>query len=64
MKNEQLFLEEAKVPENFEISINYVHNRKKLDRNKIITNNIFSFQMALDIIRNDENPKPQNVEEC
>ena len=27
-------------------------------------NNIFAFHVALDIIRNDENPKPQNVEEC
>ena len=49
MKNEQISQEEAKVPENFEISINYVHNRKKLDRNKVIINNIFAFQMELDI---------------
>ena len=35
-----------------------------MDRNKVIINNIFSFQMALDIIRNDEDPEPQNVEEC
>ena len=27
-------------------------------------NNIFAFQVALDIIRNDEDPEPQNVEEC
>ena len=41
-----------------------MHNREKWDQNKVIINNIFSFQMALDIIRNDENPEPQNVEEC
>ena len=41
-----------------------MHNREKWDRNKVIINNSFSFQMALDIIRNDENPEPQNVEEC
>ena len=41
-----------------------MHNREKWDRNKVIINNIFAFQMALDIIRNDENPEPQNVEEC
>ena len=64
VKNKQISPEEAKVPENFEISINYVHNREKFDRNKVIINNIFAFQMALDIIRNDENPEPQNVEEC
>ena len=27
-------------------------------------NNIFVFQVALDIIRKDEDPEPQNVEEC
>ena len=64
VQNKELALEEAHVPENFEISINYVHNREKWDRNKFIFNNIFAFQMALDIIRNDEKPKPQNVEEC
>ena len=64
VKNEQTSLEEAKVSENFEMSINYVHNREKWDQNQVIINNIFAFQMVLDIIRNDENPKPQNVEEC
>ena len=64
VQNKELALKEAQTPENFEISINYVHNREKLDRNKVIINNIFAFQIALDIIRNDENLKPQNVEEC
>ena len=35
-----------------------------MGRNKVIINNIFYFQMALDIIRNNENLEPQNVEEC
>ena len=64
VQNKELALEEAQVLENFEISINYVHNREKWDQNKVIINNIFAFQMALDIIRNDENLEPQNVEEC
>ena len=64
VRNKELALEEAQVPENYEMSINHVHNREKWDRNKVIINNIFSFQMALDIIRNYEDPKPQNVEEC
>ena len=64
VKNEQTSSEEVKVLENFEISINYVHNREKWDQNKVIINNIFAFQMALDIIRNDENLELQNVEEC
>ena len=50
------------MPKNYEILINYMHNREKWDRNKVIINNIFAFQEALDIIRNDEDPEPQNVE--
>ncbi|KAL6313570.1 hypothetical protein AAG906_006937 [Vitis piasezkii] len=42
--------EEAQVPENY--------------RNNIVINNIFAFQVAYDIIRNDEDPEPRNVEEC
>ena len=37
---------------------------KKKDQNNIIVNNIFVFQVTLDIIQNDEDPKPQNVKEC
>ena len=40
-----------------------MHNKEKWDRNKFIINNTFAFQMALDIIRNDEDPEPQNGEE-
>ena len=39
-----------------------MHNREKWDQNKIVINNIFIFQVALDIIINYENPEPQNVE--
>ena len=34
---------------------------KKWDRNSIVVNNIFAFQVASNIIRNDEDPEPQNV---
>ena len=54
---------EAQVPKNCEISISYVHTRKKWDRNNIFINNIFIFQVAFNIIRNDENSEPWNVEE-
>ena len=64
VRNKEIALKEVQVPENYEISINYVHNREKWDQNKVVINNIFSFQAALDIIRNDEDLKPQNVEEC
>ena len=55
---EQEALEEAQVPENCEIFVSYVHTREKWDRNNIVINNIFAFQVASDIIRNDEDPEP------
>ncbi|RVW81532.1 Retrovirus-related Pol polyprotein from transposon TNT 1-94 [Vitis vinifera] len=61
---EQEAPEEAQVPENCEISVSYVQTGEKWDRNNIVINNIFSFQVASDIIRNDEDPEPRNVEEC
>ena len=41
-----------------------MHKGYKWDRNDIVINNIFSFQVALKILGNDEDPAPQNVEEC
>ena len=35
-----------------------------MDRNNIVINNIFAFQVASDSIRNDEDPEPRNVKEC
>ena len=57
-------LEEAHVLENCDISVSYVHIGEKWDRNNIIINNIFTFQVTFDIIRNNEDPKPRNVEKC
>ena len=36
----------------------------KWDRNYIVINNIFAFQVAFDIIRDYVDLEPQNVEEC
>ena len=41
--------EEDHVPENNEISINYVSTGDIWDRNKIVVDNIFSFKVAIDI---------------
>ena len=38
--------------------------REKCYQNNIVINNIFAFQVASDIIRNDEDLKPRNVGEC
>ena len=55
---EQEAPKEAQVPENCEISINYVHTGEKWDPNNIVINNIFAFQVASEVIRNDEDPEP------
>ena len=65
VQNEQISLEEAKALENCEISISYVHKIEKWDRNNFAMDNIFAFQVALDIIQNDDDDlEPQNVDEC
>ena len=35
-----------------------------MDQNYIVINNIFVSQVVLNIIRNDEDLEPQNVEAC
>jgi hypothetical protein len=35
-----------------------------LDRNKIVVDNIFSFKVTFDIIRSNDDIKPQTVKEC
>ena len=44
--------------------MSYVHKGYKWDRNDIVINNSFAFQVALNIIRNDEDLVLENVEEC
>ena len=56
--------EEAQVPEKCEIPVSYVYIGGKWDRNNIIINNIFSFQVVSNIIRNYEDLEPRNMEEC
>ena len=52
-------------PENNEISIHYVSTQEILDRNKTVVDNIFSFKVALDITRsNDDEIEPQTIKQC
>ncbi|KAL8097292.1 hypothetical protein AgCh_030429 [Apium graveolens] len=53
---------EAKVPKNYEISMNYVHNAKLLDRESIEVDDVYAFCVTSDIIMNSD-LKPQSVEE-
>ena len=39
--------------------MSYVHKGYKWARNDIVINNSFAFKVALDIIRNDEDPEPE-----
>ena len=72
--DEQVALAEAPIKElssndvpvhnNEKISINYIHKGRIWDRNTTHINDAFFFQVAMDIIRNDEDQEPQNVNEC
>ena len=61
---EQVALKKTQILKNCDISISYVQTGEKWDQNNIVINNIFTFQVASNIIRNDEDPEPWNVEEC
>ena len=61
---EQVTPKEASVHENCEISVSYIHIGKKWDQNSIVINNIFAFQVAFDIIRNNEDLEARNMKEC
>ena len=44
--------------------ISMSHTREIRNRSDIIIDNIFAFQFAMDIMRNDEDQEPQTVDEC
>ncbi|QHO17366.1 Copia-like polyprotein [Arachis hypogaea] len=50
--------------ENDEISINYVLTGEKWDRNKTIVNEIFAYNVALNIMHESKDLEPRSVEEC
>ena len=55
----ELSLNDVLVHNNEEISINYIHGGRIWDRNTTHINDAFSFQVAINIIRNDEDQEPQ-----
>ena len=61
---DQLSHEFVSVNNNEEISINYIHKGKIWNRNTTLIDDAFSFQVATDIINNDEDQEPQNIDEC
>ena len=65
--DKQLALEEAQIDQILvsrteEISMS--HTRETKDRSDTIIDNIFTFQVAMDIMRNDEYQEPQTMHEC
>ena len=60
-------LEVVQVPEtneNEEISISYVHTGDRWNRNNIVVDNIFVYNIAADILKANEDLEPRTVEEC
>jgi len=61
------FPEETQVPENFEndeISINYVVSGQRWNRSQVNVNEIFAYNIALDIAKEDEDLEPKSIDEC
>ena len=65
--DKQLALEETQIdqiPVSRTEEISMSHTSETKDRSNIIIDNIFAFQVAMDIMRNDEDQEPQTVDEC
>ncbi|GKA97852.1 hypothetical protein Tco_0825746 [Tanacetum coccineum] len=56
--------EEPRVPENEEISINYVMSRKIWNRNEIKVDDTFAYNVALKVMENGEDHESNSVPEC
>ena len=59
---EETQIDQIPVSRTEEISMS--HTGETMDRSDIIIDNIFAFQVAMDIMRNDEYQEPQIVNEC
>ena len=58
-------VEEDKTTEdNNEISINYVMTSKRWNQTNVVVDSIFAYNVALDIVSENEDYKPKSVEEC
>ena len=44
--------------------MNYVSTRKLWNRNNIVVDNIFSYNIAVEIMQQDEDLEPRSVNEC
>lgn len=59
-------IEELSVPENnenLEISINYVQTRETWNQTNIVVDNIFSFNVVVEIFEQDKDLEPRSIKE-
>ena len=58
--------EETKIPNcsKDEISLNYVMSGKICNRDKVIINDALAYNLALEVMDNNEDQEPHSVEEC
>ncbi|KAJ9561391.1 hypothetical protein OSB04_006551 [Centaurea solstitialis] len=56
--------EEPQVLENEEISINYSMSRKVWNRDKTDVDDMFAYNVALNVMENEEDQEPKSVDEC
>ena len=59
--------EEDDIPEDstiIETSFNYITSGKSWNRKEIEIDNIFAYNVAIDVMINDEDPEPKSVDEC
>lgn len=50
--------------ENIEISINYVNTIERWNQDSIVVDNIFSYKLALELTKDNEDIEPMTIEEC
>ena len=56
--------EDKTVEDDNENSINYVMIGKRWNRTNVIVDNIFAYNVALDILSVNEDFEPKSIEEC
>ncbi|WRX28465.1 Reverse transcriptase [Theobroma cacao] len=62
--NALIRIDVPEINENEEISINYVMTRKRWNQNEINVDDIFTYNVALNIMKENEDLEPISIEEC
>ena len=64
--NEDMTQEKTKVPNSSEdeISLNYVMSEKFWNRDKVIIDDAFAYNLVIEVMDKNEDKKPHSIEEC